>query len=109
MLTPEPFRDGTAVLYNRCHLDETVAPTRETMTDIKAVLAEANRLPSLPRFGLSRAYCRAFARYPADQGHCAGGALRAVYPQTDVCCQDRLLEIEAAAAHPLAFMSGQRD
>jgi hypothetical protein len=36
-------------------------------------------------------------------------ALKAVYLQADVCRQDLLLENEATAAHPLVFMSGQRD
>lgn len=40
---------------------------------------------------------------------CAGGAFKAVYLRTDVCRQDLLLETEAAAAHTLVFMAGQRD
>jgi hypothetical protein len=63
-----------------------VAQTRETMTNIKAVLAEANRMASR-----------------------AGGVLKAVYLQADVCRQDLLLDIAATAAHPLVFMSGQRN
>jgi hypothetical protein len=41
--------------------------------------------------------------------HCVGNALKAVYRQADVCRQDLLLEIESNAAHPMLFMSGQRD
>jgi chorismate lyase/3-hydroxybenzoate synthase len=86
------------------------------MTNIKAVLAEANRLASQPRFDLSSLYYKVYVRHAADLpqiraelAHCVGGALKAVYLQADVCRQDLLLEIEATAAHPLLLMSGQRD
>ncbi len=85
------------------------------MTNIRALLAEAKRRASQPRFALSSLY-KVYLRRPADLApvraelaHCVGDALKAIYLQADVCRQDRLLEIEATAAHSLVFMSGQRD
>ena len=112
------FVSGTASIVGHAtlHPANVVAQTRETMTNIKAVLAEANRLARPPGFDLSSLYYKVYVRHPADLAqiraelaHCVGGALKAVYLQADVCRQDLLLEIEATATHPLAFMSGQRD
>ena len=86
------------------------------MTNIEAVLAEANRLASQSRFDLSSLYYKVCVRHPADLAQiraelarCVADALKAVYLQADVCRQDLLLEIEATAAHPLVSMSGRRD
>jgi hypothetical protein len=86
------------------------------MTNIRALLAEAKRRASQPRFALSSLYYKVYLRRPADLAqiraelaHCVGDALKAIYLQADVCRQDRLLEIEATAAHSLVFMFGQRD
>lgn len=112
------FISGTASIVGHATMypDNVVAQTRETMTNIKAVLAEANRLASQPRFDLSSLYYKVYVRHPADLAqirtelaHRAGGALKAVYLQAHVRRQDLLLEIEATAAYPLVFMSGQRD
>jgi chorismate lyase/3-hydroxybenzoate synthase len=112
------FVSGTASIVGHAtlHPADVVAQTRETMTNIKAVLAEANRLASRPGFDLSSLNYKVYVRHPADLAQiraeladCVGDALKAVYLQADVCRQDLLLEIEATAARPLAFMSGQRD
>ena len=80
------------------------------MTNIKAVLAEANHLASQPRFDLSRLYRKAYLRCPVDLAQCVGDALRAVYLQSDVYRrQDLLPEIEATAVQPMVLMSGQRE
>jgi len=42
------------------------AQIRETMTNIKAMHAEANRLASQPRFELSSLYCLPSLRHAAD-------------------------------------------
>jgi enamine deaminase RidA (YjgF/YER057c/UK114 family) len=111
------FVSGTASIVGHAtlHPTDVVAQTRETMSNIKAVLAEANRLASRPAFDLSSLNYRVYVRHPADLPqihaeltHCVGDALKAVYLQADVCRQDLLLEIEATAAHPVASMSGQR-
>ncbi|HUX63509.1 Rid family hydrolase [Sulfuricella sp.] len=111
------FVSGTASIVGHAtlHPADVVAQTRETMTNIKAVLAEANRLASR-RFDLSSLHYKVYVRHPADLAqiraelaHCVGDTLKAVYLQADVCRQELLLEIEATAAHPLVSMSGQRD
>lgn len=112
------FISGTASIVGHAtlHPADVVAQTRETMTNIKAVLAEANRLASQPGFDLASLHYKVYVRHPADLAQiraelvsCVGDALKAVYLQAEVCRQDLLLEIEATAAHPLVFMSGQRD
>ena len=110
------FVSGTASVVGHAtlHPADVVAQTRETMTNIEAVLAEANRLASQPGFDLASLCYKVYVRHPADLAqiraelaHWVGGALKAVYLQADVCRQDLLLEIEATAAHP--SMSVQRD
>lgn len=110
------FVSGTASIVGHAtlHPADVAAQTRETMTNIEAVLAEANRLASQPGFDLASLSYKVYVRHPADLAQicaelarCVGDALKAVYLQADVCRQDLLLEIEATAAHP--SMPGQRD
>jgi chorismate lyase/3-hydroxybenzoate synthase len=112
------FVSGTASIVGHAtmHPSNVVAQARETMTNIKAVLAEANRLASQPGFDLSSLHYKVYMRNPADLEqiraeltHCVGDSLKAVYLQADVCRQELLLEIEATGTHPLASLSGQRD
>lgn len=112
------FISGTASVVGHAtlHPADVVAQTRETMTNIKAVLAEANRLSSQHGFDLADLHFKVYVRHPADLAQiraeltpCVGETLNAVYLQAEVCRQDLLLEIEAVAAQPLASMSGQRD
>ena len=108
------FLSGTASIVGHAslHPDDVIAQTRETVANIEAVLAEANRLVGQPKFDLSGLYYKVYVRHAADLeqirnelAHCVGDALKAVYLQADVCRQDLLLEIEATAGHPLAMMS----
>lgn len=110
------FISGTASIVGHAtmHTENVVAQTCETMTNIKAVLAEANRLASEPRFDLSSLHYKVYVRHPddlaqirAELAHSVGDGLKAVYLQADVCRQDLLLEIEATAAFPAVLMSGQ--
>lgn len=115
------FVSGTASIVGHAtlHPTDVVAQTRETMTNIQAVLAEANRLASRPRFNLADLHYTVYVRHPADLAQirtelaycvgCVGDALKAVYLQADVCRQDLLLEIEATAAHPFVSIPGQQD
>jgi enamine deaminase RidA (YjgF/YER057c/UK114 family) len=109
------FVSGTASIVGHAtlHPANVVAQTRETMANIKAVLAEANRLASQPRFDLASLYYKVYVRHAVDLAriraelaHCVGDTLKAVYLQADVCRQDLLLEIDGTAAYPL---SGPRD
>lgn len=112
------FISGTASVVGHAtlHPADVVAQTRETMTNIKAVLAEANRLSSQSGFDVAGLHYRVYVRQPADLAQirkeltrCVGGALNAVYLQADVCRRDLLLEIEATAAQPLSVPSERRN
>lgn len=112
------FVSGTASIVGHAtlHPADVVAQTRETMTNIRTVLAEANRLADPPGFELASLYYRVYVRHPADLAliraeliQCVGDKLNAVYLKADVCRQDLLLEIDATAAHPLACMSDRRN
>lgn len=113
------FISGTASVVGHAtlHPADVVAQTRETMVNIKAVLAEANRLSSRPGFDPADMHYRVYVRHAADLAliraelaRCVGGApLKAVYLQADVCRSDLLLEIEATAALSLASATGLRD
>jgi len=112
------FVSGTASIVGHAslHPADVVAQTRETMANIEAVLAEANRLSGRPDFTLGSLNYRVYVRRPADlaQIHAelaqrVGETLKVVYLQADVCRAELLLEIEATAARPAASISGQRD
>jgi len=110
------FVSGTASVVGHAtmHPADVVAQTRETMTNIEAVLAEANRLAGQTKFDLASLHYKVYVRHPADLAQIrteleriVGAAPNAIYLQADVCRQDLLLEIEATAAHP--SISGQLD
>lgn len=112
------FVSGTASIVGHAtlHPTDVVAQTRETMANIEAVLAEANRLSSQPGFALASLYYKVYLRHPADLARIrteleriVGSAPNAIYLQADVCRQDLLLEIEATAARPFVFISSQQD
>ena len=104
------FISGTASIVGHAtlHPGDVAAQTRETMTNIEAVLAEANRLTRQTRFDLASLHYKVYVRHATDLvpiraelERIVGGALNAIYLQADVCRQDLLLEIEATAAHPV--------
>lgn len=81
-----------------------VAQTRETLANLEAVIAEANRTTNQAKFDLHHTFLRVYLRYAADlslvrneiQRH-LGSTTRAVFIQADICRQELLLEIEATA------------
>lgn len=110
------FISGTASVVGHAslHPADVVAQTRETMTNIEAVLAEANRLSQEGEFDLADLHYKVYIRHPADLAQirteltqCVGDKPKAVYLQADICRQDLLLEIEATAAHPLTAARGR--
>ena len=112
------FVSGTASIVGHAtlHPDDVVAQTRETIANIEAVLAEANRVVGQSRFCLADMYFKVYVRRPADLkliqvalARCVGSTPRAVYLQADVCRQNLLLEIEATAGYPLPSLSGAQD
>lgn len=103
------FVSGTASIVGHAslHPADVVAQTRETMNNIEAVLAEANRQSKRPGFALDRLNYRVYVRHAADLAliHAeladrVGESLQVVYLQADVCRAELLLEIEATASRP---------
>lgn len=112
------FISGTASIvgHTTLHAGDVVAQARETIANIKAVLAEANRSAPQPGFTLADLHYKVYVRDRADLAvirnelqRCAGDAVKAVYLRADVCRQELLLEIEACAALPLTRSDRGRD
>lgn len=110
------FVSGTASIVGHAtlHGDNVVAQTRETMINIEAVLAEAQRLSGYA-FALRDLHYKVYVRNPNDfvqirdeLTRCVGCVLKAIYLQADVCRADLLLEIEATATRPSPSISRER-
>ncbi|MDT4870422.1 Chorismatase [compost metagenome] len=97
------FISGTASIvgHQSVHLDDVVAQTRESLDNIEAVLAEAQRLSPQGFFALADLSYRVYIRHAADLGAVmavmAGRVASAetLYLQADVCRSELLVEIEA--------------
>jgi chorismate lyase / 3-hydroxybenzoate synthase len=98
------FISGTASIvgHETVHVGDVAAQTRETLLNIEALLGEANRMSSAPRFDMEALAYKVYVRNSADlpliqsQLHAAlGPHTRLVYLQADICRQDLLVEIEA--------------
>jgi len=105
------FISGTASIvgHRSLHAGDTVAQTRETLANIEALLAEANRMAPGARFSLDKLACKIYVRRPADLpviqaqlNSALGEEAPRIYLQADICRQDLLVEIEAAGVCPLA-------
>jgi len=105
------FISGTASIvgHRSLHVGDTVAQTRETLTNIEALVAEANRMAPGARFSLDALACKVYVRRPVDLPviqaqltSALGEDARLIYLQADICRQDLLVEIEAAGMCPLA-------
>ena len=104
------FISGTASIvgHRSLHVGDTAAQTRETLANIEALLAEANRVARGARFELGALACKVYVRRPADLpvikaelAAALGSGARVIYLQADICRQDLLVEIEAAGMCPL--------
>ena len=104
------FVSGTASIvgHRSLHVGNTAAQTRETLANIGALLAEANRVAPGAHFTLSSLACKAYVRRPADMPiiqaeltRALGAGARVIYLQADICRQDLLVEIEGTAMCPL--------
>src|SRR5262249_5729347 len=102
------FISGTASIvgHRTVHPGDVAAQTRETLTNIEALLDEANRvsepLRTHGRFGLETLACKVYVRNSADlpvvQSQLEpvlGAEAHLVYLQADICRPDLLVEIEA--------------
>ncbi len=98
------FVSGTASIvgHETIHQGDVVGQTRETITNIDALLNEANRVVGSPRYSLDALKLKVYVRQPGDLA-AIDAALNAalprstsiVYLQADVCREDLLVEIEA--------------
>jgi chorismate lyase/3-hydroxybenzoate synthase len=100
------FISGTASIvgHRTIHAGDPAAQTRETLTNIEALLGEANRVTGSEGFTLEALACKVYVRDPADlpviQAElraALGPTPRAVYLHADICRRDLAVEIEATA------------
>jgi len=97
---------GTASIvgHESRHVGNVRAQTRETITNLSEIVAQANdRLPEGERFTLSKLHLRVYVRHPEDADAvrrelrvCLGKQLNLCFIQADVCRQELLVEIEAS-------------
>jgi chorismate lyase / 3-hydroxybenzoate synthase len=100
------FISGTASIvgHQTLHEGDAAAQTRETLTNIEALLAETSRVTGSRLFTLETLACKVYVRDPLDLPviqrelrSALGPSLRAVYLQADICRRDLAVEIEATA------------
>lgn len=105
------FVSGTASIvgHSTVHAGDAAAQCRETMDNIAAVLAEANRRCRSVAYTLDELSYRVYVRHADDLGSARevlaarlGSGVGLVFVQADICRADLLLEIEATALHALA-------
>jgi chorismate lyase / 3-hydroxybenzoate synthase len=108
------FISGTASIvgHRSLHIGDTVAQTRETLTNIAALIEEANRVSRGAQFCLGALACKVYVRRPADLPliqteleAALGEGARVIYLHADICRQDLLVEIEATGISPLAAVA----
>jgi enamine deaminase RidA (YjgF/YER057c/UK114 family) len=104
------FISGTASIvgHRSLHAGDTAAQTRETLTNIAALVGEANRVDPGAHFSLGSLAFKVYVRRPADvpviRAQLAAvlePSSRVIYLQADVCREDLLVEIEATGTCPL--------
>lgn len=98
------FISGTASIvgHETRHIGDVAAQTRETLTNIKALLDEANRVTDGAGFDIESLSYKVYVRNRDDlptiqsQLHAAlGRQAHLIYLQADICRQELLVEIEA--------------
>ena len=98
------FISGTASIvgHRSVHVGDIAAQTRETLTNIAALLEEARRMERAAHFSLGSLAYKAYVRRPEDLAavraeltRALAPASRVIYLQADICRQDLLVEIEA--------------
>ncbi|HET9390121.1 MAG TPA: hypothetical protein VFO44_10780 [Steroidobacteraceae bacterium] len=104
------FISGTSSIvgHRTVHAGDAAAQTRETLTNIEALLGEANRVTTgASRFDLGtlayKVYVRKDADLPTIQSQlraALGPGAQAMYLRADICRQDLLVEIEAIGQAP---------
>ena len=101
---PMLFVSGTASIvgHRTVHAGNVLAQTRETLINIRALVAEANRIAGRPVFVAEQLKYKAYLRHPGDLRIVVDELRQAlqpaapiVYLNADVCRADLLVEIEA--------------
>jgi len=101
---PVLFVSGTSSIvgHRTAHAGDVIAQTRETVTNIRSLVAEANRIAGEGLFTPEQLKYKAYVRRPADLTAVATEFATAVHPaspvvylKADVCREDLLVEIEA--------------
>lgn len=104
------FISGTASIvgYQTLHEGDVAAQTRESLSNIAAILAEANRLAPRAGFRPDALAYKVYVRHPEhvdtvrhEMTRFIGGAVPSVFLQADVCRADLLVEIEASGGHAI--------
>jgi len=105
------FISGTASIvgHRSMHVSDVVAQTHETLANIDALIAEANRV-SRNRFSRNDLCYKVYVRRPEDLAlvrdelrRSIGDSARVMFLRADICRDDLLMEIEASAGHPCEF------
>ena len=106
------FISGTASIVGHLtqHPADVLAQTKETLINLDAVIAEANRMLGKQTFDLHHIAFRVYIRHAADlsvvkaemERH-IGAPVKALFVQADICRQELLLEIEATAGPMLSL------
>jgi chorismate lyase / 3-hydroxybenzoate synthase len=98
------FVSGTASIvgFETAHAGDVRAQTRETVHNIRALLAAANARLGIERFALEQLSYKVYVRHseqlaPIEQElrRAIGPAARTLYLKADICRRDLLVEIEA--------------
>jgi chorismate lyase / 3-hydroxybenzoate synthase len=102
------FISGTASIvgHETFHIGDVGAQTRESLTNIEALLGEANRIAGAARFALGSLAYKVYVRHSADLpviraqvAEAVGPRAQVVYLRADICRQNLLVEIEATGGN----------
>jgi enamine deaminase RidA (YjgF/YER057c/UK114 family) len=105
------FISGTASIvgHESIHRGDVAAQTLETLSNITALVEEANRMLGSRRYALDRLKLKVYVRQPSDLKVIAAALERRVrsstpivYLRADVCREDLLVEIEATGESAVA-------
>lgn len=108
------FISGTASIvgHQSLHIGDVITQAGETVTNISAILDEANRIRPSLRLSLSDLCCKVYVRNPDDVGVLdaalriiLGPAPKLIYVQADICRVNLAMEIEATAGHAVEFLA----
>lgn len=111
--SPVLLISGTASIvgHETQHRGDVVAQTRETFSNLAALIDEANRRVGAPRFTLASLAMRIYIRNTSDFGavrdivdaYPGANAVSRRYVRGDICRPDLLVEIEASADGQTVF------